>query len=185
MLGKNFIMLIVFGLLISCSHSIRDNYEKRVELPVEAKSQSKVDGSIELLQNKNKLVVINAKVKGLRPNSEHGFHIHEKGDCSADDASSAGGHYAPNNNPHGDPSKDPHHFGDLGNIRANEKGVAEVTVTLKNATLTKGDRYSLLGRSIVIHANEDDLSSQPSGDAGKRIGCVVIADRRTRAGIRF
>ncbi|HET6629026.1 MAG TPA: superoxide dismutase family protein [Woeseiaceae bacterium] len=118
-------------------------------------------------------VRIQGTVTGLEPGA-HGFHIHEKGDCSAVDASSAGGHFNPAGNPHGSPDDPPdqHHLGDFGNITAGENGEAEVNITAPELSMSGPD--SVIGKAIVVHAGRDDLKSQPSGDAGARIGCGVI-----------
>lgn len=104
----------------------------------------------------------------------HGFHIHENGDCSAPDASSAGGHFNPTNAEHGAPS-DPqgqHHIGDMGNIVANASGTATVDTTFEYLTLN--GQNSIVGRAVIVHQGADDLTSQPSGDAGQRLACGVI-----------
>lgn len=114
-----------------------------------------------------------AEVRNLSE-GEHGFHVHENGDCSAPDASSAGGHYAPNDNPHGAPD-DPwseHHTGDMGNITADGDGVASLDETFDFLSL-EGDT-SIVGKAVIVHQGEDDLTSQPSGDAGDRLACGVV-----------
>jgi Cu-Zn family superoxide dismutase len=129
-----------------------------------------VQGTIVFRKTKNG-IRITGDVSGLTP-GKHGFHIHEFGDCRAPDARSAGGHYAPGNNPHGGPDMDERHVGDLGNIEANQDGVAHIYI-VDNVITLKGDQ-SVLGRAVVIHAGEDDFTSQPSGDAGPRVACGVI-----------
>ena len=118
-------------------------------------------------------VRIQGTVTGLEPGA-HGFHIHENGDCSAPDASSAGGHYEPADDPHGAPEDPPdqHHLGDFGNVTAGANGDAEVDVTDPELSMSGPD--SIIGKAIIVHAGRDDLESQPSGDAGARIGCGVI-----------
>lgn len=122
------------------------------------------------------VVTISGTISGLEPGT-HGFHIHEFGDCSAPDASSAGGHFAPDGDPHGPPDSDPsmHHVGDLGNIIANLEGVAHFDLTDSEMTLSFG-RKSIVGRSVVVHQGADDFGSQPSGAAGPRIACGVIKE---------
>ncbi len=118
-------------------------------------------------------VQVVADITGLSP-GKHGFHIHENGDCSAPDASSAGGHYAPNNSPHGAPD-DPanqRHVGDLGNITADASGNAEYN-RVDNIISLDGNN-SIVGKAVIVHSGEDDLKSQPSGDAGNRVACGVI-----------
>lgn len=113
-------------------------------------------------------------VGGLAPNSVHGFHVHEKGDCSAADASSAGGHFAPGGTPHGKRGSGAHHAGDMDNLTANAEGVASVNVHLDDVTLGGRAANDIAGRAIVVHAKRDDYTSQPAGDAGARVACGVI-----------
>lgn len=112
-----------------------------------------------------------ADLSGLTPGS-HGFHIHEKGDCSAPDASSAGGHYNPTGMPHGGPDAAKHHVGDLGNIEADQSGKAHLDRVFSFLSLSGTN--SIVGRAVIVHAGKDDLTSQPSGAAGARAGCGVI-----------
>ena len=115
-------------------------------------------------------VRIVASVSGLSP-GKHGFHLHEKGDCSAPDAMSAGGHYNPLGAPHGSPdaNRTARHLGDLGNLNADAGGKA--TYDRVDSLLVYAD---LAGLSVLVHGKEDDLTSQPAGNAGPRIGCGVI-----------
>lgn len=130
-------------------------------------------GGVIKLTREGDQVRIEGSITGLTPGS-HGFHIHEKGDCSAPDASSAGGHYEPADDPHGSPQDPPdqHHLGDFGNITANEDGEAEVRITDPEIRLSGPE--SVIGKAIIVHGGEDDLESQPSGDAGPRVGCGEI-----------
>jgi superoxide dismutase, Cu-Zn family len=122
-----------------------------------------------------------ADIEGLPPNGKHGFHIHEFGDCTAPDGKSAGDHFAPRGHPHGAPDRDPHHAGDLGNVVADGSGRAHVEMTLDDVSLTTG-ADAIAGRAVIVHAKEDDLRSQPSGNAGDRVACGVIGV--TQAGAR-
>jgi Cu-Zn family superoxide dismutase len=124
-------------------------------------------------EQKGDAVVARAEVKGLAPGSLHGFHIHETGDCSAPDASSAGAHFDPTVSLHGGPAGELRHGGDLGNLKADANGVARGNVTVGGISVDGGpDR--IVGRAVVIHAAADDLTSQPAGNAGGRIACGVI-----------
>jgi len=118
-------------------------------------------------------------VTGLTPNSTHGIHIHETGDCSAEDASSAGEHFSPLGEPHGAPGPDTH-VGDLGNITANHAGIAYVDVSAPGAMLDGTAATSISGRAVIVHAKADDLRSQPSGNSGARIACGVITSSQRR-----
>ena len=112
-------------------------------------------------------------VTGLPPGM-HGFHIHETGDCSAPDGTSAGGHFNPTAAEHGGPQSEMRHLGDLGNITADESGTAEVNIHASGVTLEAGMENSILGKAVIVHAGEDDLTTQPTGDAGARLACGVI-----------
>ncbi len=121
-------------------------------------------------------VRVNAEITGLTP-GKHGFHVHEKGDCSAPDATSAGDHFNPTSKPHGAADALERHDGDMGNIEADASGEAKLNYIDHNISLVAGER-SVIGRGVIVHANPDDLTSQPSGNAGARVACGVI----TRAG---
>lgn len=115
------------------------------------------------------------QITGLKPGSEHGFHIHEKGDCSAPDGMSAGGHFNPGKQDHGNVATDPHHGGDMPNIKADDKGVATVDGPVSsNVNIGKGDDFDIIGRGLIVHADADDYKAQPTGNAGARLACAVI-----------
>jgi len=116
-------------------------------------------------------VKVVAEVTGLTP-GKHGFHIHEFGDCRAADAASAGGHFNPAGKAHGTPSGHERHAGDLGNIEADPAGNARLEWV--DPLITLGGPHSIIGRSVILHANEDDLTTQPTGNAGARVACGVI-----------
>jgi Cu-Zn family superoxide dismutase len=120
-------------------------------------------------------VRIRGSLQGLKPDSEFGFHIHENGDCSAPDASSAGGHFNPTNAQHGNPSGDAHHAGDMLNATSNADGVAEVDAMAEGVTLRTGQANDVFGKAVVLHEKPDDYATQPSGDSGARIACGVIS----------
>ncbi|MGY1459425.1 MULTISPECIES: superoxide dismutase family protein [unclassified Luteimonas] len=119
-------------------------------------------------------VAITGQVNGLPPNSEHGFHVHETGDCSAPDATSAGGHFNPAGAAHGRIGSDEHHVGDTDNIVADDTGVAIIDTRLDGATLADGAPSDVLGRGVIVHADPDDYATQPTGNAGARLACGVI-----------
>jgi Cu-Zn family superoxide dismutase len=112
-----------------------------------------------------------ADVTGLKEGM-HGFHVHEKGDCSASDGTSAGGHFNPLGVAHGGPGADQHHIGDLGNISADASGNAHLDKVFSFLSLSGTN--SIVGRGLIVHAGKDDLTSQPTGDAGGRVACGVI-----------
>jgi Cu-Zn family superoxide dismutase len=118
-------------------------------------------------------VRITGELGGLSRGSTHAIHIHEKGDCSAADATSAGGHFNPAQQQHGRAGSGPHHGGDMDNIVANANGVAVVNVQAIGVSLGGGDT-DIGGRAVVVHAAPDDYQSQPAGNAGARVACGVI-----------
>jgi Cu-Zn family superoxide dismutase len=120
-------------------------------------------------------VHVTGDIGGLAPNSVHGFHIHETGDCSAADAASAGGHYNPAGMAHGRASAAQHHAGDIDNIVADGTGVAHVSVHVSGVVLGGDPSRDILGRAFVVHAMPDDYTTQPSGASGTRVACGVIS----------
>jgi len=116
-------------------------------------------------------ILVTADVMGLSP-GKHGFHIHQFGDCTAPDGTSAGGHFNPENQPHAGPDQAKRHVGDLGNITADAGGNAHYERT--DSHLKFEGRDSIIGRGVIVHAAEDDLVSQPTGNAGARVACGVV-----------
>nr|WP_315393339.1 superoxide dismutase family protein [uncultured Duganella sp.] len=145
------------------------------EAPLKPTAGSKVSGTVAFEQDGDKLNV-KARIEGLTPGL-HGFHIHEKGDCSAPDGTSAGGHFNPATTQHGDPAQAAHHGGDFGNIKADDKGVAEFSISVPTSqiNLANGSGSSVIGRSMIVHAAPDDMVTQPTGNSGARLACGVIA----------
>lgn len=141
-----------------------------VQVRLEPKSGSSVTGTVTFTPSSDGILVI-ANLKGLTPNAEHGFHVHEKGDCSAPDAMSAGGHFNPSDSAHGAAGAN-HHAGDMPNLRADAYGNASYRTLLAGIAL-EGSQ-GVLGRSVVVHRDPDDYKSQPAGNSGPRIACGVI-----------
>lgn len=127
---------------------------------------------------KNNQVEVTGKVWGLDPRSKHGFHIHQYGDLTSSDGSSAGDHYNPMGHSHALPPQKPRHAGDLGNITANSKGIAKFRIVVDNISLA-GRKSPIIGRGLVVHARPDD-GSQPAGNAGERIAVGVIGVRNLK-----
>lgn len=131
-----------------------------------------VKGTVQFEQKDDKVMVV-ADVSGLPPNSEHGFHIHEKGDCSAADGTSAGGHFNPANKPHGHGTAE-RHVGDMPNLKADAHGVAKASFEMDLMTLNDGSANNIVHRAVIVHKDPDDYKSQPVGNAGARVACGVI-----------
>ena len=134
-------------------------------------SGSQAHGSVKFIQV-GKRVRVDAEIAALPPGL-HGFHIHEKGDCSAPDAASAGEHFNPGAKKHGAPGTSDRHAGDLGNLNANEYGKATASIMLDGISVSKG-ADGVIGRAVIVHAGADDLTTDPTGNSGGRVACGVI-----------
>ncbi len=177
-LHRYFPILVSTALLAGC-HGNKDNETKASSEPrkiavatIKPAAGESVGGSVRFYESGDGPVTIVADLTGLKP-GEHGFHIHEKGDISAPDLSSVGGHYNPEGHQHGGPGASEHHAGDLGNIVAKDDGTAHLREVSNDITID-GSRNPILGRSVVVHAGIDDEKSQPAGNSGKKIGAGVI-----------
>jgi Cu-Zn family superoxide dismutase len=131
---------------------------------------SKVHGTVTFTLT-DKGIRVQGKITGLTP-GKHGFHIHEFGDTSSPDGMSAGGHFNPHKMEHAAPTATKRHVGDLGNLEANDEG--EATYDIVDPALKFSGDASILGRGLVVHEKADDLKTQPTGNAGGRIGVGVI-----------
>ena len=134
-----------------------------------------VAGTVEFAERGGRTVVT-ATVTGLRPNSEHGIHVHERGDCSSPDGESAGGHFNPSNAPHGHFGRLDRHAGDLPNLRADAQGSATLRWESSELSVRAGPG-SVINRSVIVHRDPDDYSSQPAGNSGPRLACGVVRVR--------
>jgi Cu-Zn family superoxide dismutase len=119
-------------------------------------------------------VLVAGEVRGLAPNKEHGFHVHEKGDCSSGDGMSTGGHFNPTGKAHGAHDYAEHHAGDLVSLKADASGSVKFSYT--STTISVGDGASdVVGRGLIVHRDPDDFKTQPTGNSGPRLACAVIA----------
>lgn len=134
-------------------------------------NDSKVSGTV-LFEQADGAVKVTAKIGGLSPNSKHAIHVHDLGDITAADGTSAGGHYNPEGHDHGLPHSEVRHAGDFGNLETDGDGNATLVLMVDNITLT-GAKNPVIGRAMIIHAKEDD-GGQPTGNAGDRIAMGVI-----------
>jgi Cu-Zn family superoxide dismutase len=163
--------LAIATLTPACT-SLKGDAQPGTTVQLEARSGSKVKGTLTLREQQDG-VLISGDISGLMPNKAHGFHVHEKGDCSAPDGMSAGPHFNPAGAPHGKAWSGPHHAGDMPNLETDNWGVAHVSIVVAGATLSPGPS-SIAGRAIVVHRDPDDYATQPAGNAGPRIACGVI-----------
>jgi len=128
-------------------------------------------GSVTFTQSGDRVKIV-ASLSGL-PAGAHGFHVHEKGDCSAADAMSAGGHFNPSGKPHGHYESGERHAGDMPSIVADASGNATLTVTLDAMAVGAG-AADIVGKSVIVHKDPDDYKTQPTGNSGARLACGVI-----------
>jgi Cu-Zn family superoxide dismutase len=147
---------------------------RQAHAALQARSGSQVSGHVQFTRAGDRLR-IEAHVSGLTP-GEHGFHVHESGDCSAPDASSAKGHFNPGGKGHGHHHGSERHAGDLPNLVADASGHASYKAEVALLALDSSSQ-GIVGRSVVVHADPDDYKSQPAGNSGKRVACGTIAAR--------
>ncbi len=146
---------------------------KSIVVPMQSKSGSNVTGSIAFTETDG-VVEMNVNLTGLTPGL-HAIHLHENGDCSSDDAKSAGGHWNPNAKEHGSWAEGTNHMGDIGNLEAGEDGNASLTFSTNEWCIgCEDETKNIVGKGVIVHATADDFESQPSGAAGAREACGVI-----------
>ncbi len=179
-LSKNIMKKVLLGcfaaalLMTACKTKTDNNVAgKKVTLKLEAKSGSNASGTATFME-KDGEVTFKATIKGLQP-GVHAIHIHEKGDCSAADASSAGGHWNPTFENHGKWGTSTYHKGDIGNFTVDASGNGNITMTTDEWCIGCDDeKKNILGKSIIVHEGADDFVTQPTGDAGGRAACAAI-----------
>lgn len=120
------------------------------------------------------MVTVRGEIRGLKANAVHGFHVHEKGDCSSSDGTSAGGHFNPDAKAHGQHGVGSHHVGDLPSLKSDAQGVARIQFNTDSLSLRAEDPRNIRGRSLIVHRDPDDYTSQPAGNSGPRWACGVI-----------
>ena len=143
----------------------------KVSATLASSAGNNIAGTVTFVPEGGKVVVI-AEITGLKP-GPHGFHVHEKGDCSAPDFTSAGGHFNPSGQPHGDPAAAAHHAGDMPMLVADASGKATLRAEVSSMTVGNGTT-DIVGKAVVVHADADDFKSQPAGNSGARMACGVI-----------
>lgn len=160
--------------LAGCAHNekVHSKRTASAEAMLEAKSGSSMAGQAMFLANDG-AVTMQIEVSGATP-GKHAVHLHVNGDCSSDDAESAGPHWNPTEEPHGHLGKGPAHMGDIGNIDVGSDGRGTLTFTTRDWSANTGRSSDVVGRAVVVHAAEDDFRSQPAGNAGGRVACGVV-----------
>lgn len=175
-------LLILSISLVACSsgkQSKETGSEARMQSKEEMQAASaqlkspkkNVSGEVTFNETDKGIRVV-AEITGLKPRSVHGFHIHEKGKCEGPDFKSAGGHFNPHSDPHSGPGAGKKHAGDFGNVVADDQGKARKELLLSKHELK--DLSMVMDKAVILHANPDDLVSQPSGNAGDRMACGLI-----------
>jgi superoxide dismutase, Cu-Zn family len=145
----------------------------RAAAQLQPTSGNTASGTLNFVQNGDR-VTVTGEVRGLKPNAQHGMHVHEKGDCSSGDGMSAGGHFNPTAQAHGNHDSGPHHAGDLPSLKADALGVAQVRFSSQTLSVGTGST-GIVGKGLIVHADPDDYVTQPTGNSGARLACAVIA----------
>ena len=171
MKAKSFFALLAATLAVTLVSSASAQDATKAIAVLGSASGSKVSGTVTFTKDGDGVKVV-ADVTGLTP-GKHGFHVHEFGDCSASDATSAGDHFNPTDDPHAGHDADKRHMGDLGNLEADASGKARVDLSDKKMKLD-----AIVGKAVIVHEKADDLKTQPTGDAGGRVACGVIGDAK-------
>ncbi len=164
---KKFAVLVVSMIFLACATTMRPTATATL-MPT---TGSTAQGTVRFVQLAGGAVEVSVDLTGVPP-GVHGFHVHDKGDCG-DNGNAAGGHFNPMGTGHGAPQGDPHHAGDFGNVTADASGTVRETFTTRSVTVEAG-ASSAVGHAVILHANPDDLTTQPTGNAGGRIACGVV-----------
>lgn len=181
--------LLAVAVLVACGGDESDDYAAEPEAiepapqaeaprPVvavaelEAKSESTVAGTATFSAEGGQ-VSLTIELRGTEPGT-HAVHLHETGDCSAPDAMSAGGHWNPTGDDHGMWDQAPFHLGDIGNVEVGADGYGSFTLTTDRWTVGDGGPVDVVGRSVIVHVDADDFTTQPTGAAGGRIACGLV-----------
>lgn len=164
------VLISAIAVLAACAAMAADGQSAVAALDPTAGNSAK--GTIGFEQRGDK-VFVDAKISGLAP-GPHGFHVHEKGDCSSSDAMSAGGHFNPTGKPHGNPGSPDHHAGDIPMLVADASGNASLSMEVGPMSIGSG-ATDIVGKAVIVHKDPDDYTTQPAGNSGARMACGVIA----------
>jgi len=167
---QKILFISVMGLLNACATNIQG---PSAGAQLSSTKGNSTSGLVTFTQAGPK-VLVSAEIRGLKPNAEHGFHIHEKGDCSSGDGMSTGGHFNPTTQSHGAHGIGSHHAGDLPSLIADANGVAKLKFETTSITIDSGVT-NIIGRGLIVHRDPDDYKTQPTGNAGPRLACAVIS----------
>ena len=155
--------------LVGCASHLSGN---RATAKLEPTRGNTANGTVTFVQTGDG-VQVSGEVRGLKPGAEHGFHVHEKGDCSSGDGMSTGGHFNPTAKPHGAHGAAEHHTGDLPSLKADANGT--VSFQFESRSIRVGSTANdIVGKGLIVHRDPDDYTTQPTGNAGPRLACAVI-----------
>ncbi|MEO8023472.1 superoxide dismutase family protein [Polaromonas sp.] len=163
-------LLAAAALLGACAHHAAG---PRASAQLQPTTGNTTSGTVSFVQTGSK-VHVSGEIRGLKPGAEHGFHVHEKGDCSSGDGMSTGGHFNPTGAPHGGHDMGAHHTGDLPSLKADAGGVAKFSFDSSTITVGSGGT-DIVGKGLIVHRDPDDYKTQPTGNAGPRLACAVIS----------
>jgi Cu-Zn family superoxide dismutase len=174
---KRFVITIVCGtaslaLLSACTHTA-PGIEPAATAMLQPTHGHSASGLVQFVSLGDR-VRISGTVRGLAPGKTHGFHIHEKGDCSSGDGMSAGGHFNPTGQAHGAHDQSAHHAGDLPSLTADAQGEARFSYETRALSIGQGVT-DVVGKGLIVHRDPDDFKTQPTGNSGPRIACAVIS----------
>ncbi|MCW5591206.1 MAG: superoxide dismutase family protein [Burkholderiales bacterium] len=169
---RAFLSTLAAGVLVAGCASLGGAPGPKAVANLASTKGNSASGTVTFEQQGDK-VRVSGTVTGLKANAEHGFHVHEKGDCSSGDGMSAGGHFNPLGKAHGHQGAE-HHAGDMPNLRADAYGDASFSFEVAGITVGSG-ATDIVGRGLIVHRDPDDYKSQPAGNAGPRLACAVIA----------
>ena len=169
---KHALTAIAGALLIAGCAGTQDKDGPSATAKLEPRSGSKVQGTVTFTQISD-VVRITGEITG-HTKGPKGFHIHEKGDCSDDKGMNTGGHFNPTKHKHGGPYDPEKHAGDLGNLNFDDAGTVKINFTVGDISVSKDKPNGIIGRAVIVHAVNDDLTTDPTGNAGGRVACGVI-----------
>jgi superoxide dismutase, Cu-Zn family len=162
--------MVAAALLVACQSTPEEPARATAALQPTKGSKAFGEATFEQVGDKVRVIVF---AQGLKPDAEHGFHIHEAGDCSSGDGMSAKGHFNPYGKPHGQPGSTERHAGDMPSLRSDANGNASANFEVDTITVAPGPA-SVVGRGLIVHVQPDDYKTQPTGNAGARSACAVI-----------
>ena len=166
---KKFLTLATSLVLCACA---TQSYGPSASAQLSPTKGNATQGTIMFTQSGSK-VLVKVDIRGLKPNAEHGFHVHEKGDCSSGDGMSTGGHFNPTGSAHGAHGHGAHHAGDLPSLKADADGAVKMTFESSTISIESG-ASNIIGRGLIVHRDPDDYKTQPTGNSGPRLACAVI-----------